>query len=149
MIRVVLDANVVVSAILNPHGHPARILAAWRDASFTLVTSQAILDEIERVLRYPRLQKWHGWPADQITDFIAELADLAVVAPAVTHIAEGAEDPDDNKYLACAVDGGAGYIVSGDEHLLKLREYRHIPIVTPRLFWEKLIETPSDELATD
>lgn len=141
MLRVVLDANVLVSAILNPHGYPARILTAWREGAINLVLSFAVLDEIARVLAYPKLQKWHGWSADQSAAFVAELAALASVVPVRTVILDGAKDPDEGRYLACAIEGEADYIVSGDHHLLVLRRYHQIPILTPRLFVEVLNET--------
>lgn len=59
MIRAVLDANVVVSAILSPKGIPAKILAAWRAEEFSVVVSEAIVSEIGRVLRYPKIKRRH------------------------------------------------------------------------------------------
>lgn len=66
MIRAVLDANVFVSAILSPQGIPAKLLTAWGNDGFELVESPAILKEIERVLRYPRIAKRHGWSERQL-----------------------------------------------------------------------------------
>ena len=93
------------------------------------------------MLAYPKLQKWQDWSADQSATFVAELAALPSVVPVRTVILDGAKDPDDDKYLACAIDGEADYIVSGDHHLFVLRRYRQIPILTPRLFVEVLNET--------
>ena len=59
--RVVLGANVLVSAILSPRGTPAQILNAWRAEQFDLVISEAILAEIDRVFRYPKIAKRHRW----------------------------------------------------------------------------------------
>jgi putative PIN family toxin of toxin-antitoxin system len=61
MIRAVLDANVFVSGILSPAGTPGKLIAAWRRNQFFLITSAAILAEIARVLRYPRIARRHRW----------------------------------------------------------------------------------------
>ena len=85
MIRAVLDANVIVSAILNPNGTPAAILRAWRDEAFQLLVSDAILVELERVLLYPKLQKLQG--------LIDELGELAVQIPVQIALDVIEEDP--------------------------------------------------------
>lgn len=61
MIHAVLGANVVVSAILSPGGIPAKILTAWREEEFSVVVSEAIVSEIGRVLRYPKIKRRHRW----------------------------------------------------------------------------------------
>lgn len=147
MIRAVLDANVFVSAVLIPTGNPARLLALWRDGALTLVLSQPILDELARVLQYPKLVKRHGWSSEHIGEFVAELADFGVLVPTTLPLTVMTDDPDDNKYLECAVDGAVEYLVSGDEHLLKLREYRHVAILPPRLFLKELMRRRSAEQA--
>ena len=66
MILAVLDANVIVSAILTGTGPPGQVLEAWRAERFSLLTAPAILDEIERVLKYPKIAARHRLPADRI-----------------------------------------------------------------------------------
>ena len=78
MIRVVLDANAFVGAVLSPGGFPADILRAWRDERFHLVMSPAILEEIERVLRYPKIRRRHRWQAEHLRLFIEDLAHLRI-----------------------------------------------------------------------
>jgi len=129
MIRAVLDANVFVSAILSPRGIPARILTAWRGEEFSLALSEAILEEIEAVLHYPRIIKRHGWPEDRLRAFLEDLAHLAILTPGALILTVIAADPPDNRYLECA-----------DHHLLTLGEYRGIHIVTPRVFLQVLHE---------
>jgi len=138
MIRAVLDANVVVSALLSPGGTPAKILSAWRAEQFHLVLSTAILDEIDRVVRYPSIARRHGWPEEHLRGFIEDLAHLAIPTPGRLRLAVIVEDSADNRYLECAIEGEAEYIVSGDQHLLKLGEYRGIQILRPRTFLEVL-----------
>jgi PIN domain len=74
MIRVVLDANVVVSGVLSDNGVPGRILKAWKAERFHLVSSAAILDELRRVLRYPKIRRYHGWSHAEILEFVEDVA---------------------------------------------------------------------------
>ncbi len=138
MIRAVLDANVFVSGILNGKGYPGRILAAWRDERFYLVISEAILEEVSRVLRYPKIAARHRWNDAQIQVFIEDLSHLAILTTGELNLSVIADDPPDNRYLECAVEGAAGYLVSGDHHLLNLAHYGGIEILAPRAFVELL-----------
>jgi uncharacterized protein len=138
MIRAVLDANVLVSALVSPSGIPAQVLRAWRDERFHLVASQAILLEIDRVLRYPKIRKRHGMSDTEIREWIDDLAHLAVLVSEQITVGAIIEDPADDRYLECALEGGAECIVSGDQHLLKLNRYEHIDVLTPRAFLDVL-----------
>ncbi len=134
MILAVLDANVFVSAILSPKGIPAKVLAAWREEQFQLVISAAILEEIERVLHYPKIVKRHRWLEERLQTFIEDLASLAIPTPGKLRLSVIEEDPADDRYLECAVEGEVDYLVSGDRHLLDLGEYQGIRILSPRAF---------------
>lgn len=138
MIRAVLDANVFVSAVLNPRGIPAKVLDAWRAEQFHLVLSEAILDEIARVFRYPKIARRHRWPEARIQAFVDELAHLALVTPGLLKLTLLPEDPANNRYLECAVEGEAEYLVSGDRHLLRVGEYLGTRIATPKEFFSSL-----------
>src|SRR5438093_10254645 len=81
MLRAVLDANVLVSAVISPLGTPAKILLAMWAEAFDLVISESILDEIGRVLRYPRIQKRHGWPEEEIREAVSRLRRMALLTP--------------------------------------------------------------------
>jgi putative PIN family toxin of toxin-antitoxin system len=140
--RVVLDANVLVSAILSPDGAPARILEAWRAEQFDVVISDTIVEEIDRVLHYPKIIRRHRWSAEHMQRFLDDLAHLAIVTPGGLTLTVIANDPPDNRYLECAVEGEAAYIVSGDEDLLQLRIYQGIRIITPRQFLDLLRDEP-------
>jgi putative PIN family toxin of toxin-antitoxin system len=132
--RVVLDANVLVSSLLSAAGTPARILDAWRDERFQLLMSDAILDEMGRVLRYPKIAKRHLWTETEIERFLRTLSILAIKTPGSLTVNAIAEDPSDNRYLECAVEGSADVIVSGDRDLLALQSYEGIAIVQPSAF---------------
>jgi putative PIN family toxin of toxin-antitoxin system len=142
MMRVVLDANVLVSAVLSPRGTPAQILNAWRAEQFDLVISEAILAEISRVFRYPKIAKRHRWSEEQLQAFLDGLAHIAILTPGTLTLAVITDDPPDDRYLECAVEGEADYIVSGDQLLLRLGIYQGIPILTPRAFLEVLQRQP-------
>jgi putative PIN family toxin of toxin-antitoxin system len=140
--RVVLDTNVLVSAIISPRGMPAQILHAWRGEQFDLVLSQATLTEIGRVFRYPKIAKYHRWSAERLQAFLDDLAHMAILTPGALSLAVITEDPPDDRYLECAVEGEASSLVSGDHHLLKLGSYQDIPIFTPREFLDRLQSQP-------
>jgi putative PIN family toxin of toxin-antitoxin system len=131
MTRVVLDANIFVSAILCPKGAPARILRAWRSGRLQIVVSKPILAEIGEVLRYPRIRKRHGWSEQQLDSFLEDLAHIAILVFPQVPIAAVADDPTDNRYLECAVAGEAEYLVSGDLHVLNIATSEVFSILSP------------------
>ena len=138
MLRAVLDANVFVSATINPQGIPAKVIAALD--SFDLVVSEAILLEIGQVLLYPKIAKRHGWTAEEVRAFLEDLSRLAIQTPGKVKLRVIAEDPADDRYVEAAVEGDADYLVSGDTHLLKLKAYRGVRVVTPKEFLRVLGE---------
>jgi len=102
VIRAVLDTNVVVTAILTPAGPAAAVLEDWRAERFALLVSPAILDELARVLEYPKIARRHGWSRKEIRAFGRDLGDLAVLTPGRIELSVIHEDPDDDRYLECA-----------------------------------------------
>jgi putative PIN family toxin of toxin-antitoxin system len=126
--RVVLDSNVIVSG-LGWSGAPAKILDAALDGQLVLVTSPPLLAELRRVLGYPKLAKVLG-EAQQIVDLVESSS--VVVIPA--RVIAAVSDESDNRVLEAAVEGAADYIVSGDDHLLGLGSFQHIPVIAPREF---------------
>jgi len=138
--RVVLDANQFVSAIFVPHGHPAQILQAWREGRFELVVSPPILAEVRRVLLYPRLQKKHGWGETEIDAFLDGLRAAALIVAGQLLLRVVPDDPTDDKYVSCAVEARAEYIISGDEHLKRLGNYRGIRIISPAEFLQDVLD---------
>lgn len=134
MIKVVLDTNELVSAVIKSGGLPDQIVQAWRDGKFEMVLSPAMLAELAKVLRYPRLRKLHGWTDAQVDELVDRLRAAATVVAGDVEVSVVADDPDDNVILACALEVGADYVVSGDAHLLNLKTYRGIRVVTAREF---------------
>ncbi len=139
MIRAVLDTNQYVSIAIKPGGTADRLLTAWRDEEFILLVSPPILEEITRVLRYPRLRRLIRLTARELDGLIESLLLDAELTPGRLAVQVITRDPSDNMVLACAVEGRADYIVSGDRDLLTLESYQDIPIVTAREFLRVLV----------
>lgn len=140
MIGAVLDANVFVSGIINPQGTPARLFTAWRRELFQLVVSEPILIELGKVLRYPKIMRRHKWSHEEMEQFLDDLRNLAILAETPLSLDLIGEDPSDNRYLECAVAGGADYLVSGDRHLLSLEHPFDFTILTPADLLRQLVK---------
>jgi putative PIN family toxin of toxin-antitoxin system len=139
VLRVVLDTNVLVSALMKPGSVPDLLVTRFvRQATFELLLSTAILEELRRVVRYPAVRKRIKASDDQIELWV-ELLDLLSTPVEVTTYPTGIlRDSDDEANLATAVDGRADFIVTGDDDLLTLGGYERIRIVTPRAFLNPL-----------
>jgi putative PIN family toxin of toxin-antitoxin system len=137
MIRVVLDTNLLVSAILSPAGPPAQILKLGIENAITLIFSPAIIAETRRVLLYPKLVKLfqkRQVSVEKIEEFLKKLIRISVMVPGALEVTIVTEDPSDNKIIACALDGRADFLISGDTHLLKLQRYQGVEIISPMDF---------------
>ena len=132
--NIVLDANIYVSSLINTQGNPKRIVERWEQNQFNVLVSTSIIDEIGRVLRYPRIVKRHRQDEGSIQRFLELLSRQAVMVEPTVVLDVIREDQSDNRYLECAVEGKAQYIISGDKHLLELGEYRGIVILPPAAF---------------
>ena len=137
MLRAVLDANVYVSAIIQPGGTPGRLVERFlRDESFEVVLSLAIVDEVLRALNYSKVRKLlRGADAQLWFEDLVVLVDLVAGAQQLSGICK---DPDDDKYVAAALEGRAAYVVTGDRAFLALKEHAGVEIVTPRSFLDLL-----------
>lgn len=135
--RVVLDTNILFSALISPHGAPDAIYRAWRLARFEVVTSRMQLDEIRRASRYPKFQAVLQ-PA-KVGAMVNNLQ-RAVVLDHLTLEAEAA-DPDDAFLQAMALAGNADYLVTGDRRagLLQLGHIERTRIVTPAIFCAEVL----------
>lgn len=128
--RVIVDTNILLSALINPHGLPAQLIDAWRAARFELVTSRDQLLELGEVARRPALRKYVV-PA-RVGRFINDFRGLAEVLTRLPH-ADRSSDPGDNFLLAMAEASGADYLVTGDKRdVLVLRMHDRTRIVTVR-----------------
>jgi putative PIN family toxin of toxin-antitoxin system len=137
VIRAVLDINTLVSGTITPVGPAGVILQEWRAGAFTLVTCEELLVEYGDVLLRPKiLRTYRGITRGTVTASATALrafSDVVALPDPIPPVIP--EDPDDDLVLACAVAGRADYVVTGDRrHLLPLREYLGIPIVSPGAF---------------
>lgn len=132
--RIVLDTNVFVSAVFFG-GIPGRLLEAWRDGSVQLVLSPEILDEYQRVGRI--LAAEHA--GVDLEPFLALLTVNAEIVEAPPLPSPVSPDPDDDKFLACAIAGGVAAIVSGDRDLLVHDGWRNLSILRPRQFVDRFL----------
>jgi putative PIN family toxin of toxin-antitoxin system len=139
VLRVVIDTNVFVSALLSPNGAPAQVLNAWRERRFLLLTSPEIIAEVAETLSRFIGRTPYDVAQDDVDGVVTLLKNDAVEVLAGADVSDAdIPDPDDLIFLACAVDGNADAIVSGDKHLKSLGVYRGIPILTARDFVEQL-----------
>ena len=127
--RIVLDTNVLVSGIFFS-GPPFQILQAWRDGNVQLVLSPEILEEYRRVSQSLK-ERFPEVDLSPVLDLIAANSDM-VEAPVLSEPV--CDDPDDDKFLACALASNTKVIVSGDKHLLKISGHRDIEVVKPGKF---------------
>jgi putative PIN family toxin of toxin-antitoxin system len=138
VLRVVLDANVYVSALIRPEGPPGQIVKRFLgEGSFEIVLSLAIVEETVRAFGYPKIRKYIRASVDPELWF----EDVILLAQFVAgdYELEGvSKDADDDKYSAAAVEGRATLIVTGDPDLLTVKEHRDIRVVTPRAFLDLL-----------
>ena len=139
MLRAVLDANVMISAVIQPKGASGRILRSLLERnSFELIVSPAILAEVRRSVSYPKVRKYIKTSDEDIDLWFASMELIAQPVDGNLRIHAVAADPDDNKYVEAAVEGLAQFVVTGDKHLLSLKSYENIRIITPRVFVDLL-----------
>jgi hypothetical protein len=131
-VRLVVDTNVLISALLAGSSLPAHLITLWREGRFDLLTSVAQLDELMRVTRYPKIrERLAPALAGRLINELREIAVLVENFPQVTICA----DPFDNYLLAMAAAAAADFIVTGDKRdLLSLGLYEGIRIVAVRDF---------------
>lgn len=138
LLRAVLDTNVYISGTILSRGTPFEILEAWRRQAYILVASEAIIAEIERVLCYPRIRDRYTVSERDIERLVESLRADALVVPGDYEVSGVSSDPDDDKFLACALEAQADCIVTGDPDLLDLQRYQGIVILKPHEFLERL-----------
>ena len=133
--RIVLDTNVFISGIFFS-GPPSQILNAWKNTKFQIVLSQEILKEYQRV-------------AVSLADKFTTIDILPIIELVIIHgqfiDTKGFEvsvcdDPDDNKFIECAIAGNNKIIVSGDKHLLKVSGFQGITVLKPREFVDSYLK---------
>lgn len=125
MPRVVLDTNVIVSAVIS-HGKPRQLLQKGINKEFTIVTSDLILKELVTVLRRPKFKT----SEDEIRRVVLGLLRASEVVEIISRFKVVKKDSNDNAILNTAYDGGADMIVTGDKHLLVFKSFKGIAVLT-------------------
>lgn len=131
---VVLDTNLIISALLSPQGTPSKIFERWEEGEFDVAVSNPLQDELERALGYERIKKYFRGTDFNLNIFIKHLQETAILVKPQIRLEVITNDPEDNRLLECAVTSGSSYIISGDQHLLDLKEYQGIQILSPAGF---------------
>ena len=133
MTRAVVDTNILIRALIKPHGTVGPILTRLRANDYALVYSQPLLDELLEKLALARIRQKYALDDQAIEDTLALLALRGeLVHP--TRAIKVCRDPDDNAVIEAAVVGTAEYIVTGDDDLRVLKKFETVKIVTPRVF---------------
>ena len=138
--RVVLDTNVLVSALLFRGGPPARLLAAWRLGAFELLVSEYLIEELSRT--WMRLATRHQRKPADLNDFLDTLRLRCALTPLdpaalIQATASGLRDPDDLPILAMLIGARADFLVTGDKDLLALEQA--YPILSPAGFESRFL----------
>lgn len=133
--KIVLDTNVFISGVFFT-GPPYEILKAWRDGQIQILVSEEIIEEYRRVGEFLSKQ-FSDIEFGQILQLLTINAEL--VQP-LKLTAQVCEDPDDDKFLECAISGKSKLIVTGDNHLLKVSGHKGIEIISPRNFVDNYLK---------
>ncbi|MCX5806849.1 MAG: putative toxin-antitoxin system toxin component, PIN family [Proteobacteria bacterium] len=133
-IKAVLDTNIIVSGIVSPKGSTRKLLELSKEETFKVVTSILINREILEVLHRNSIYTKYGLNEAIIDDIASFLYEGTILTEDSYEIMKIKKDPEDDKFINCAVEGEADYIVSGDKHLLDLKHYSGIQIVNATSF---------------
>jgi uncharacterized protein len=145
--RAVIDTNIWISALLNPDGPPARILAALPRGLFSLLISAPLLNEIDGVLRRPRFERQYGFTSDDADRFVTFLHERGTLVH-VTGVIRWCRDPKDDMVIETALNGRADALVSRDDdlkgtpELVAILEQRGVGVLTVRRFLAALDAEP-------
>jgi putative PIN family toxin of toxin-antitoxin system len=138
-VRAVIDTNLFVSGLFAQKGYTYMLQELWVSGAFELVVSEKILMEVVNTLKKPQIQKRLRLQAGEesvISDLIRKKATIVTADRYRTD--RITDDPTDNKFLACALESSADYIVSGDNHLLSLKHFHGVQIVDAKTFIAKV-----------
>lgn len=128
MKRVVLDTNIIISSALG--GALVLVLEKWDAGKFTVIVTTDVVSEYFEVLNRPKFGLKQE-TIDKIANYIYQFSEFVVPEEKIRFVED---DPKDDKFLEAAAAGKVDFIVSGDKHLLDLKEFRSIPIITGREF---------------
>ncbi len=143
-VRAVLDTNLFVSGLFSSYGSVAKLQQLWLSGGFELAVSEDILEEIGETLQKSHIQKQLHLKPEEIVGILELIREKAFIVTRDRYKTERiVEDPDDNKFLGCALEAKAYYVVSGDNHLLSLKHFHGIQIVDAATFVREMERTAS------
>ena len=131
MLSVVIDTSSLVSYVLTQGKLMSRVVAHWRTGTFRLISSPSTRSELQAVLRRPQIQRLADLPLDELFHGLERFSHHV---PGNMKLSGACRDAKDDKFLACAVEGEAHYLVSSDRDLLDMRRFRGVAIVNPGQF---------------
>jgi putative PIN family toxin of toxin-antitoxin system len=137
MLRVVIDTNILVSAALSAQGAPARIFELILERKTINYTSKPILEEIYRVFARPKFTSLIA--QEDIVNLLKKYIESSVIIVPTQRINVIKDDPQDNRFLECALEAGAEYLVTGDRHILKLSSHKSVKIICAKDFLSLVI----------
>ena len=136
--RAVIDTNVMVSVAFAKEGLAKKLRDMIADDVFTLLTSKDILSELYRVLHYPHILKRFKPAKEDIDEFVGLIIEHSECIKGQYNLNKIRDDPTDDMFLACALEGTADYIISRDPHLRNLKQFHGIKIINVKSFLEKV-----------
>lgn len=137
-LKAVIDTNLFVSGLFSRESVSAQLQEHWINLDFILVTSIDIIKEVNRVMHYPRIQERFNPDEENIKHFFRLVFRKAVITKDLYKTDRITDDPTDNKFLACALEGKADYVVSRDPHLRNIKHFHGIQIVDATTFLSKI-----------
>lgn len=137
-LNAVFDTNVLISGILW-RGVPFEMLKWAEKNSLVIYTSLEILAEVNRVLHYPKFQQYIDNQQASPEELFAKIASLCTIIQADQVVKGVCSDADDEKFLSCALAANVKALISGDKHLLDLKQYQSVRILTAREFYQENI----------
>lgn len=138
ILKAVLDTNMLISGILW-RGIPFQLLKWAEEGRLRIYTSLEILDEVYRVLHYPKFEQYIDKQKASSRELFAKIASLCTIIQVEQVVSGVCSDTDDEKFLSCALAANVEVLVSGDKHLLELKQYHSVRILTAREFYQENI----------
>lgn len=138
ILKAVIDTSVMVSVAFAVQGLAKELRDMIADGRFVPVTSKPILKELYQVLHYPHIVKRFSPSKEHLSAFIAMIIERSMIVKGLYEINGISKDPNDDMFIACALEADADYIVSRDPHLRNIKHYRRIQIIDAATFIEKV-----------
>jgi putative PIN family toxin of toxin-antitoxin system len=135
---IVPDTNILISWLLNSNSYPRQLVYLWEEKRVRFALSEPILHELQQVVAYPHIAQVHRKNPSQLRQLITDLRNGSQMCAGNYIVQAVQDDPDDDKFLACALEAYADAVVSGDPHLLNLKWYQGIPILTAKECVERI-----------